>query len=136
MVNIRKLAKDSSPKNNACPHSFRKIKFPGSDGLTAEFYSCFWDYVAIPLKDCLNGTYQRGEKSISQRRGVISLLPKKNRHSSLKKLATHLLVEHRLQNCHEMCCKAAGESLAYFDRQRSIRLCQKSLYWGKCSIDF
>ena len=48
---------------------FSKNKTPGSDGLTAEFYLCFWDYVAIPLKDCLNDAYQRGEMSISQRRG-------------------------------------------------------------------
>ena len=124
MVNIRKLAKDLSPKKNAYSllNNFRKIKFPGSDGLTAEFYLCFWDYVVIPLKDCLNDTYQRGEKSILQRRGVISLLPKKNGQACVKKFATHFLVEHRLQNCHEMYCKPAGESLAYVDRQTSNRI--------------
>ena len=58
---------------------FSKNKTPGSDGLTAEFYLCFWDYVAIPLKDCLNDAYQCGEVSMSQRRGVISLLPKKTK---------------------------------------------------------
>ena len=64
---------------------FSKNKTPGSDGLTGEFYLCFWEYVATPLKDYLNDAYQCGEMSISQRRGVISLLPKKNRHASLKK---------------------------------------------------
>ena len=44
---------------------FSKNKTPGSDGLTAEFYFCFWDYVAILLKDCLNDAYQCGELSIS-----------------------------------------------------------------------
>ena len=58
---------------------FSKNKTPGSDGLTAEFYLCFWDYVASPLKDCLNEAYQCREMSISQKRGVISLLPKKTK---------------------------------------------------------
>ena len=64
---------------------FSKNKTAGSDGLTAEFYLCFWDCVAIPLKDCLNDAYQRGKMSISQRRGVISLLPKKNKDTLLLK---------------------------------------------------
>ena len=46
---------------------------------------CFWEYVATPLKDCLNDAYQCGEMSISQRRGVISLLPKKNKDTLLLK---------------------------------------------------
>ena len=115
---------------------FSKNKTPGSDGLTAEFYLCFWDYFAIPLKDCLNDAYQCGEMSISQKRGVISLLPKKKqRHSSPKKLATDYSVEYRLQNCYEMYGKAARENLANVDQQRSNRLRQKSLCWRKYSID-
>ena len=50
-----------------------------------EFYLCFWEYVATPLKDCLNDAYQCGEMSISQKRGVISLLPKKNKDPLLLK---------------------------------------------------
>ena len=71
------------------------------------------------------------------KKGMISLLPKKNKDILLlKKLATHYLAEHRLQNCHEMHRKTARESLANVNRQRSNRLCQKSLYWGKYSVDF
>lgn len=33
---------------------FAKNKTPGSDGVTVEFYLCFWEYVATSLKDCLN----------------------------------------------------------------------------------
>ena len=64
---------------------FAKNKTPGSVGLTMEFYLCFWEYVATSLKDCLNDPYQRGEMSISQKRGVISLLPKKNKDTLLLK---------------------------------------------------
>ena len=71
-----------------CLSAFKQLsknKTPGSDRLTAEFYLCFWEYVATPLKDCLNDVYHRGEMSISQRRGVISLLPKKNKDTLLLK---------------------------------------------------
>ena len=89
-----------------------KNKTPGSDGLTAEFYLCFWDYVAIPLKDCLNDAYQCSELSISQKRGVISLLPPKNKNTLLLKNWRPIT----LLNCHEMYGKAARESLANVDR--------------------
>ena len=93
---------------------FLNNQLPGSDGITGQFYLSFCGYVAIPLKDCLNDAYQCGKMSISQRKEMISLLPK-NRHSSPKKLATDCLVKHRLQNCHEMYCKEARERLANVD---------------------
>ncbi|KAL9978081.1 hypothetical protein ACROYT_G015562 [Oculina patagonica] len=65
--------------------TFAKNKTPGSDGLTAEFYLCFWNDVVGPLIDCFNDAYQKGEMSISQRRGVISLIPKKNKDNLLLK---------------------------------------------------
>ena len=65
--------------------TFAKNKIPGSDGLTAEFYLCFWNDVVGPLIDCYNDPYQKGEMSISQRRGVISLIPKKNKDNLLLK---------------------------------------------------
>ena len=46
---------------------------------------CFWEYVATPLIDSLNDAYYRGEMSISQRRGVISSLPKKKKDTLLLK---------------------------------------------------
>ena len=65
--------------------TFAKNKTPGSDGLTAEFYVCFWDEVSSPLINCFNDAYQTGEMSITQRRGVISLIPKKNKDKLLLK---------------------------------------------------
>ena len=46
---------------------FVKNKTPGSDGLTAEFHLCFWEYVATTLKDGLNETYQHGKMSITKK---------------------------------------------------------------------
>ena len=54
-------------------------KSPGSDGLPAEFYKLFWQDVNIYLVNALNAAYRKGVLSISQRRGLITLLPKKNK---------------------------------------------------------
>ena len=65
--------------------AFQRNKTPGTDGLTAEFYLCFWKEISCPFIDCLNHGALQGELSISQRQGIISLIPKKHKDlSSLK----------------------------------------------------
>ena len=54
-----------------------KGKAPGSDGLPAEFYCTFWDLLGSDLVEVLNFCFHFGSLSLSQRRGVISLLFKK-----------------------------------------------------------
>ena len=54
-------------------------KSPGTDGLPAEFYKIFWNNVSTFLIDALNMSFSKGYLSISQRRGIITLLPKKNK---------------------------------------------------------
>ena len=53
-------------------------KSPGEDGLPIEFYRIFWD----DIEDCLFNSYNYSitneSLSITQKRGIISLLPKKN----------------------------------------------------------
>ena len=52
------------------------FKSPGLDGFTTNFYKFFW----VDIKDCLFDSYiysiQHGELSDSQRRGLLSLIPK------------------------------------------------------------
>lgn len=54
-------------------------KSPGSDGLSVEFYRKFW----TPLKDvfleCINEIFKSGQLTEEQKRGVITLIPKKNK---------------------------------------------------------
>ena len=64
--------------------TFSPGKSPGEDGFTVEFYLTFFDLIGEDLVNSLNSAYQNGELSISQRRGVISLIPKED--SSLLKL--------------------------------------------------
>ena len=59
--------------------SMEPNKSPGTDGLPAEFYKRFWSDVNPYLINALNNSYEKGLLSVSQRRGLISLIPKKNK---------------------------------------------------------
>ena len=58
--------------------TFQNEKSPGEDGFTVEFYKCFFELLGTDLVASLNAAYELGELSISQRRGVITLLPKED----------------------------------------------------------
>ena len=60
-------------------------KSPGTDGLPAEFYKIFWDDVKPFLINALNHGYAKGHLSITQKRGMITLVPKKNKPAILLK---------------------------------------------------
>ena len=54
-------------------------KTPGSDGLPAEFYQVFWKDISFLLISALNCALESGCLSLTQRRGIIKLIPKKRR---------------------------------------------------------
>ena len=58
----------------------KNSKSPGSDGLTAEFYRFFWLDIKNPLLNSINHGLQIGCLSIEQRRGVLTLIPKKDKN--------------------------------------------------------
>jgi len=58
--------------------TFPAGKSPRDDGFTAEFYNCFFDLVSRDLVSSFNTAYKEGKLSISQRRGVITLVPKED----------------------------------------------------------
>ena len=58
--------------------SFEDNKSPGEDGFTAEFYKHFFDLIGFDLTQSLNQAFEEGELSISQQRGVITLIPKED----------------------------------------------------------
>ena len=58
--------------------SFQNDKSPGEDGFTVEFYKLFYDLLSENLLACLNEAYEKNEFTISQRRGIITLLPKED----------------------------------------------------------
>ena len=60
-------------------------KSPGSDGLTTEFYLAFWDIISHYVVNSFNYAFNTGNLSISQRQGIISLIPKKKGYPVFKK---------------------------------------------------
>lgn len=53
-------------------------KCPGSDGIPVEFYLRFWDLIKMPLMNSLHQGIMQGELSTEQKRGIITLIPKKD----------------------------------------------------------
>ena len=49
-------------------------KSPGNDGLTKEFYICFFGEIATTLVESLNHSFSVGELSTSQTQTVITLI--------------------------------------------------------------
>ena len=56
--------------------SFNNGKSPGEDGFTIEFYNQFFGLVGNDLVVSLNYAHEKGQLSISQRRGIITLTSK------------------------------------------------------------
>ena len=56
--------------------TFQNGKSPGEDGFAAEFYVFFFELLGHDLIASLNAAFELGERSISQRRGIITLLPR------------------------------------------------------------
>ena len=53
-------------------------KTPCSDELPVEFYETFWSDINEPLVKVLNYSYNIGKLSVTQKRGIIKLIPKKH----------------------------------------------------------
>ena len=60
--------------------SFANDKSPGSDGLPIEFDKCFWDDIKPYLIDSYYEIYKSGTLGITQKQGVITLIPKKDKN--------------------------------------------------------
>ena len=56
--------------------SFQNKISPGEDGFSKEFYETFFDLIGLHLLNLYNEAFNKGQLSISQRRGVICLIPK------------------------------------------------------------
>ena len=73
--------------------SMRDGKSPGNDGLTKEFFVCFFREVA-PLLISLNYSFTVWELSASQKQAIIRLIKKRGRDKRLvKKLEANLVHE-------------------------------------------
>jgi len=60
--------------------SLHNGKTPGTDGFPSQFYKFFWIDIKTLLKNSILYAVGNGELSIEQRRGIITLIPKKNKN--------------------------------------------------------
>ena len=58
-------------------------KSPGIYGLTAELYVAFWAVLGSDLVEVFNYGFQHGQLSVSQRKGLLSLIFKKGGKGTL-----------------------------------------------------
>ena len=64
-------------------NEFKNEKSPGTDGLQAEFYKHFWKELHTDMLQYFDYAYDSGKLSISQRRGIITLIPKPNKDTTV-----------------------------------------------------
>ena len=72
---------EGSVSETECENAINNMKLnksPGSDGLPVEFYKTFWPAVKTLVVDSLNAGYDAGELSVTQKRGVLNLIFKKD----------------------------------------------------------
>ena len=60
-------------------------KTPGADGLTPEFYCYSWNLLGSFMVSSFNYAFRNGTLSISQRQGIISLIPNKKKNTKYLK---------------------------------------------------
>ena len=65
--------------------SMKNGKSPGNDGLTNEFYVCFFNEIFNYLLNALKESFNIGQLSTSQRQAIITLIEKKERDKRLIK---------------------------------------------------
>ena len=54
-------------------------KSPGNDGLSKEFYECFWNEIKNPFLASIHKAFLNQELSSSQKQAVIKMLEKKDK---------------------------------------------------------
>jgi len=65
--------------------NMKRGKSPGTDGFPMEFYIFFWSRIKHFVISSINEGYHKGKLSIDQRRGIITLIPKKGKIRTLLK---------------------------------------------------
>jgi len=104
---------------------FQRNNTLGDDGFSVEFYEVFLDLLEGNLLDCYNEAFHENQLSISQRRRIISLIPKSK--ENLKEITcwcpiTLLNVDYKiLARIIATCIKPSLPTLIYSDQTGFIK---------------
>ena len=63
-----------------CLSSFSNNKSPGTDSLSSERYKFFWENIIFYFLVSFNFIAKNGKMSITQRQGILTLIPKKDKN--------------------------------------------------------
>ena len=66
-------------------YNMKNGKSPGTDGFTVDFFKFFWNQLGIFVVRSLNRAYEDGELSSTQKEGLITCIPKKDKPRELIK---------------------------------------------------
>ena len=86
LENVDKLSCEGKVTRAECLKAlkdFKNEKSPGTDGLQAEFSKYFWNELHVDMIHSFNFAFDSGSLSITQRRGIITLIPKPNKDTTL-----------------------------------------------------
>ena len=93
-LNAQKLSQEDSDMTEgnitavealATLRTMKNDKSPGSDGFTAEFYKVFLNNIETFLVRSINNGFTKEEMSVTQRRGVITCIPKEDKPKNILK---------------------------------------------------
>ena len=73
------MGKGYTPPPEDALNAMKNSKSPGNDGLTEEFYVCFFNEICSSLIDALNYSFEVGQLSTSQRQALITIIEKKDK---------------------------------------------------------
>ena len=68
-------------------NSVENNKSPGNDGLSKEFYECFWDEIKNPILACIHEAFLNQELSSSQKQTLRYF--RNSKHTRTRRLSSH-----------------------------------------------
>jgi len=115
---------------------FQANKTPGEDGFTVEFYKYFVGLLGEDLVASYNAAYDANELSISQRRGVITLIPKDD--GSLLELSNWrpiTLLNVDCKGATKVIAKRIESLLPNLVHSDQTGFIKREVYWAKYQIN-
>ncbi len=111
-----------------------KNKSPGFDGLTNEFYQCFWNDIKDLLIDSFNEAYDCGELSETHKQIIISLIFKKNDQKLFKNYRPISLSNVDYKILAFALAKRFQKVIGKIISPEQAAYIEKKIYWSKYSF--